>query len=81
MVIGMTSALKEIEAKIRSLRPEEKTELLRSLIADLDGPPDSDVDAAWLEVAKKQYQEILKGKVKTIAGDKVFERVRKRLKR
>jgi hypothetical protein len=81
MVIAMTTALKEIEAKIRSLRPEEKSELLRSLIAELDGPPDADVEAAWLEVAKKRYQDIQEGKVKTVTGDEVFERVRKRLKR
>jgi hypothetical protein len=77
----MTTALKDIEAKIRSLRPKEKSELLRSLIADLDGSPDTDVEAAWLKVAKKRYQEILERKVKTVPAEKVFERARKRLKR
>jgi hypothetical protein len=37
----MSNVVKEIEAQIRSLKPEENTELLRSLIAELDGPPDS----------------------------------------
>jgi len=77
----MTTALKEIEAKIRSLRPEERSQLLRSLIADLDGPPDSDVDAAWLKAAKRRYQEIVDRKVKTVRAERVFERARKRLKR
>lgn len=77
----MTTALKEIEAKIRSLRPEEKSQLLRSLLAELDGPPDADIDAAWLKIAKKRYQEILDRKVKTVPADKVFEKARKRLKR
>jgi Putative addiction module component len=77
----MGTALKEIEARIRSLKPEEKTELLRSLIADLDGPPEADVEQAWLEVAKRRYQELLDGTVKAVPGDEVFERVRARLKR
>ena len=77
----MATALKEIEAKIRSLKPEEKTKLLRSLIAELDGPADSDVERAWLEVAKRRHQEIQDGKVKTVPGKQVFEKVRSRLKR
>jgi len=77
----MATALKEIEAKIRSLKPEEKTELLRSLIAELDGPADSSVARAWLEAAKKRHQEIKAGKVKTVPGEQVFEKVRSRLKR
>lgn len=77
----MATALKEIEEKIRSLEPEEKAELLRSLIAELDGPPDSDVERAWLEVAKRRHRELLEGKVKAVPGDEVFERVRARLKR
>lgn len=81
MVNRMTNALEEIEAKIRSLKPEEKTELLRSLIAELDGPADSDVEHAWLEVARKRHQEILEGKVKPVPGEQVFEKGRSRLKR
>jgi hypothetical protein len=77
----MATALKDIAAKIRSLKPEEKTELLRSLIAELDGPADSNVARAWLEAAKKRHQEIKEGKVKTVPGEQVFEKVRSRLKR
>ena len=59
----MATALKEIEAKIRSLKPEERTQLLRSLIAELDGPSDTNVERAWLEVAKKRHHEIVERKV------------------
>lgn len=77
----MANALEEIEAKIRFLKPEEKTELLRSLIAELDGPPDAGVECVWLEVAKKRHQEMLEGKVKPVLGEQVFEKVRSRLLR
>jgi hypothetical protein len=77
----MATALKEIEAKIRSLKPEERTQLLRSLIAELDGPSETNVERAWLEVARKRYQEIVEKKVKTVPEKQVLERVRSRLKR
>jgi putative addiction module component (TIGR02574 family) len=77
----VAAVLKEIEAKIRSLTPEERTELLRSLIADLDGPADPDAERAWMEVAKRRQQEIRAGKVKTVPGETVFEKVSARLKR
>ncbi len=77
----MANVVEEIEAKIRSLKPEEKTKLLRSLIAELDGPPSADVEREWTEVAKRRYREILEGKVTPVPGDRVFENVRSRLKR
>jgi hypothetical protein len=77
----MASVVKDIEAKIRSLKPEEKAELLRSLIAELDGPPDSDVEREWVEVAKRRHREVLEGKVAPVPADRVFENVRSRLKR
>jgi hypothetical protein len=77
----MTHAVDELEAKIRSLKPGEKTELLRSLIAELDGPPDPDVERAWLEAVARRNREIAEGKVKPVPGEQVFERARSRLKR
>jgi putative addiction module component (TIGR02574 family) len=71
----------EIEEKVRSLSPAERLELIRKLIADLDGPPDSDVDWAWAAEAKRRHQEILEGKAQTIPGERVFEHLRSRLKR
>lgn len=77
----MTDLVEEIEARIRSLKTEEKTELLRSLIAELDGPADSDVERAWIDAAKRRHRELIEGKVKPVPGDQVFEKVRSRLKR
>ncbi len=76
----MSTNVTEIEAKIRSLTLEDKTELIRFLIADLDGPADADVEGAWLMEAQRRYREVLEGKVKPIPGERVFENVRARLK-
>lgn len=77
----MATALKEIEAKIRSLKPEERTQLLRSLIAELDGPSETGIERAWLEVAKKRHGEIVDKKVMMVPEGQVLERLRSRLKR
>jgi len=77
----MAEDVAEIEAKIRALSHEEKTELIRSLIADLDGPEDAGVEQAWLEEAERRHRELLDGKVQGVPGEQVFENLRARLKR
>jgi putative addiction module component (TIGR02574 family) len=79
--VTMSVATAEIEPKIRALSSDEKTELIRSLIADLDGPADANIEAAWLEEAKRRNREIVEGKVRPVSGDRVFANSRARLKR
>ena len=77
----MSSGIEELEARIRSLAPAEKTELLRSLIAELDGPRASNIDDEWIETAKRRYRQIVDGTVQAGPADRVFEKVRAQLKR
>ena len=77
----MSTAIAEIEAKIRALSFEDKAGLIRSLIAELDGPPDADVENAWLIEAQRRHREIVEGKVQPIPGERVFANLRARLKR
>ena len=77
----MSTAVAEIEAKIRELSLEDKADLVRSLIAELDGPADADVERAWLEEAKRRHQEVVEGKVQAVPGERVFANLRARLKK
>ena len=77
----MSTNVAEIEAKIRSLTFEDKTELIRSLIADLDGPADADVERAWLLEAQRRHREIVEGKVEPVPAQRVFQNLRARLKK
>lgn len=77
----MSNMITEIQEKVRALNPQEKLELIRNLIAELDGPADTNVEQAWVAEAKKRQQEILDGKIQTIPGERVFEHLRSRLKR
>ena len=77
----MSTVTAEIEAKIRALNSDEKADLIRSLIAELDGPADTDVEAAWVKEAQRRHREIVEGKVKPVPGEQVFANLRERLKR
>jgi hypothetical protein len=78
-VKNMAKAVKEIEREIRELSSEERAELMRSLIADLDAPADANVERAWLETSQRRYRELVESKVKGVPGPLVFDRLRKRL--
>lgn len=75
----MAKAIKEIEQDIRALSSEEKIELLRFLIAELDAPADPNVEGAWLEASRRRYRELVEGKIKGVPGPLVFSRLRARL--
>ena len=77
----MSTNVAEIEAKIRSLTLEDKTELIRFLIADLDGPADADVESAWVVEAQRRHREIVEGKVEPVPAREVFRSLRARLKK
>lgn len=75
----MARAITDIENDIRALSVDEKLELLRSLLRDLDGPAEADVEKAWLVESQRRYRELVGGSLKGIPGHLVFERLRSRL--
>lgn len=50
------------------------------LLEELDGPPDPDVEAAWLEEVQRRSRELDEDSVKAIPAEEVFARLRERLK-
>lgn len=77
----MARAVAEIENEIRELSPAEKEQLLRTLLEELDGPADPDVERAWLEEVQRRSRELDAGIVKPLPADEVFARTRDQLKR
>lgn len=75
----MARALADIHKEIQSLSDEEKGELLRTLVAELDAPADPNVEKAWLEAAQRRYRDLIAGKVRGVPGHLVFDRLRSRL--
>jgi hypothetical protein len=64
---------KELLYEAKSLPVEDRANLVDSLLKTLN-VPDSKIDREWIEVAERRLIEIKKGKVKPIAGEKVFKK-------
>ena len=64
-----------IQQEIRDLSLAEKEEVLRTLLEELDGPPNPDVEAAWLLEVERRAAEIDAGKVKCIPAEEVFRKL------
>jgi putative addiction module component (TIGR02574 family) len=77
----MARPLQQIQDEIRALSTSDKETLLRALWEDLDGPPDPDVDAAWLDEAQRRDAELDSGSVESVPAADVFERLRTSLKK
>lgn len=77
----MARPLSTIEQELRSLSTSDKEALLRVLWDELDGPSDPDVDAAWLEEARRRGAEIDAGQVELVPADEVFARLRAKFQR
>jgi putative addiction module component (TIGR02574 family) len=68
---------KEIIKQASSLPVEQRASVVDSLLKTLNSP-NEEVDRKWMDVAKRRLKEIRSGKVKTIPGNRVFEKVRER---
>ena len=77
----MARAVSEIEREIRGLERDDQEQLLRALLEELDGPPDPDVERAWLEEAQRRSRELDTGAIDTIPAEEVFAGAREQLKR
>lgn len=75
----MARKIEQIQQDIASLSLEERRELLRSLIAELDGPADPDAEQLWADEVQRRLSEVEEGRVQPVPGELVFERLRKRL--
>jgi putative addiction module component (TIGR02574 family) len=75
----MARAIADIEKDIRALTSDERRELLRTLISELDAPADQNVEKAWLVEVQRRYRELVEGTVKAVPGHLVFKRLRSRL--
>ena len=57
----MSTMLAEVCEKIQLLNAEEKHEVLRVLLEDIDGPADKDADEAWRDEVVRRVKAIRNG--------------------
>jgi putative addiction module component (TIGR02574 family) len=61
-----------------SLPVEVRTQLVDKLLQSLN-PTQTEIDNIWAKEAENRVEEIRTGKVKTVSGKQVFEKIRNRL--
>jgi len=69
--------IKDLIIEAEALPVEERAIVADSLLRSLNRP-DSEFDKKWADVARVRQQEIREGKVETISGEKVFEKLWKK---
>ena len=68
----------ELISEAISLPVEVRTLLVNKLLESLN-PPNKEIDELWAEEAEKRVKDIRTGKVKTIPGEEVFKKIRKKI--
>lgn len=76
----VANSLDDVKRQISGLDASEKAEILRLLVADLDGEADESVEELWLREAQLRYAELQSETVNTIPATEVFDRARKKLR-
>lgn len=75
------STFEEILSAALALPPGMRAMLADHLLASLDGPNQKEIDAAWAEEVERRIREIDEGKVETIDGELVMQKLRSRRRR
>ena len=74
-------SFEEILRAALALPPDERAMLADRLLVSLDPPNQKQIDAAWAEEIERRIREIDDGKVETIDGELVMQKLRERRSR
>lgn len=74
----MISTFDDIIRAALALPPGSRAMLADHLLKSLDSEDQSEIDAAWAEVAEQRIQEVQQGKVIPIPAKQVFQELRNR---
>jgi putative addiction module component (TIGR02574 family) len=72
-------ATKDIIEEAESLPVEERVIVIDSLLRTIN-PTLADVEAEWMNVAKRRLAELRSGRVKAVPGSEVFAKISNRFK-
>jgi putative addiction module component (TIGR02574 family) len=75
----MSAILDDLKAKALKLTPPDRDELLRTLIASIDGEPEDTPEAiarAWGEEIERRVADLEAGRTKGIPAEQVLAEIR-----
>lgn len=67
-------SIKDLIDEAEALPVEERALMVDSLLRSLN-PPESRIDEKWAAVAWERLKQVRSGKVETVPGQEVFERI------
>jgi len=73
----MSESLTELEQAVRSLAPNDRARLAEVLLESLQGPPLSDVEAAWNREIEARIVAYDRGDLQAFAAENVFAEARR----
>jgi putative addiction module component (TIGR02574 family) len=73
----MSESLTELEQAVRSLAPNDRARLAEVLLESLQGPPLSDVEAAWNREIEARIIAYDRGDLQAFAAENVFAEARR----
>lgn len=74
----MLDSFEEILRAALALPPGARAMLADHLLVSLDAPNQKQIDAAWADEIERRIREIDEGKVETIDGELVMQKIRSR---
>ena len=76
----MSQATEQLKEELARLSEQDRAELAYFLLRSLDGPEDTDYEAAWDAELARRDEEIMSGKVTGEPAEQVFSRLREKYK-
>lgn len=73
----MSDTLKELEARVRSLSPEERARLAESLLESLRDAPLAEIEEAWEAEIAERVAAYDRGELPTFSAESVFAEARR----
>jgi putative addiction module component (TIGR02574 family) len=73
----MSDTLKELEAQVRSLSPEERARLAESLLESLHDAPLAEIGKAWETEIAERVAAYDRGELPTFSAESVFAEARR----
>jgi len=73
----MSDTLQEIEARARSLSPEERARLAQSLLESLRDAPVAEIEKAWEREIQERAAAYDRGELSTFDAESVFAEARR----
>lgn len=73
----MSDTLKELEARARSLSPEERARLAESLLESLRDAPLAEIEKAWEREIEERAAAYDRGELPTVSAESVFAEARR----